>query len=36
MLKGLNHLSLAVSDLASRLLAWRDHPYAGMRFYSAD
>ena len=58
MLTGLNHLTLAVSDLprslafyhsllqlrlethvgdlASRLRACREHPYAGMRFYPAD
>lgn len=35
MPKGLNHLSLALSDLASRLLACRVHPYPGMHFYSA-
>lgn len=31
-----HQLEAHVGDLASRLRACRDHPYAGMRFYSAD
>jgi hypothetical protein len=37
MLTGLNHLTLAVTDversLASRLAQCREAPYAGMRFF---
>jgi hypothetical protein len=40
MLTGLNHLTLAqhkleahVGDLASRLVACRERPYAGMKFF---